>query len=936
MLHYQRLSICILTLALASVGTAAEKTPVAAVTGKTFIDYFQPTPLQAPLTRATWGAVNTLPRDVSNGLEDVANRYCYWDGKILKGPDGRYHMFASRWDEAKGHKGWVGSVAVQAVSQSLYGPYVDQGPCWPEDQGGKGHNVTALVLPDGRYAIVVSETRPGDVFVSRSLDGPWKRLGSIRVDTDKWRASNYSILVRPDGDFEIVPRSGQILISHSGVLGPYRIMGPSIYPAVAGLSLENLEDPVVWFSGGLYHIVVNSWSSRCAWHLTSPNGINHWTLHGLAYDPRCDFIRYADGTVNHWEKLERPGVVMADGHVVAVTLAGIDVPKEQENGNDNHGSKVLVIPFDGAALDRDLQRGSAAPVASNSAPTFRSWAPTPPMGWNSWDYFGTSITEAQANEQAAFEASHLLPVGWQYFVVDIQWYEPQAAGHDYRAGAQLAMDDYGRLLPALNRFPTSANGAGFKPLADHIHQLGLKFGVHLLRGIPRQAVERNCPILGTPLHAGDIADRVNICPWNSDMFGVDTSKPGAQAYYDSVFALFASWGIDYVKVDDLSRPYHRGEIDAIRRAIDRTGRPIVLSLSPGNTPLRSAVHVTEHANLWRISDDFWDRWLALKSQFGLLEDWNRFRVSGAWPDADMLPLGWLLNGQRPTRFTKDEQTTLMTLWSIARSPLMDGGDLTRTDDFTLSLLTNPEVIAVNQHSLNNRPLFDRDDLVAWTADVPDSKDKYLAVFNKSDAVPMTAANAAFVSGPIAPRADSAAKIDLDLGQATRLFLVAKPMVASRLARAYWRNPSLKMVDGSEVKLTSLKWSRSDATWDSTAIKKDAAGEAVGVTALAPAVVEFDLPAGARRFSATAAIEPDHASETPDAKLQFLVVLAGPASADTRAGLPVKVNLADLGFTGPVKIRDLWSHRDLDCVTGEFAPQVSWHGAALYRLSSAAP
>jgi alpha-galactosidase len=362
---------------------------------------------------------------------------------------------------------------------------------------------------------------------------------------------------------------------------------------------------------------------------------------------------------------------------------------------------------------------------------FHAWAPTPPMGWNSWDSFATTITERQAKAEADYMAAHLKSHGWQYLVVDIQWYEPAATGYDYRKGAALALDEWGRLQPAENRFPSAAGGRGFRGLADYVHSLGLKFGIHLMRGIPRQAVEENLPVKGTPYHARDIANIESICPWNTDMYGVDMSKPGAQAYYDSVFALIAGWGVDYVKVDDISRPYHEHEpeIEAVRRAIDRSGRPIVLSLSPGATALDAADHVSRHANLWRISDDFWDNWRSLREQFARLENWNPHRLQGAWPDADMLPLGVLELGRRSTNFTHDEQVTVMTLWSIARSPLMFGGDMTKMDPFTLSMLTNDAVLAVNQRSLNNRPLFDRNGLIAWTADVPGTGDKYLAVFN---------------------------------------------------------------------------------------------------------------------------------------------------------------------------------------------------------------
>ena len=383
----------------------------------------------------------------------------------------------------------------------------------------------------------------------------------------------------------------------------------------------------------------------------------------------------------------------------------------------------VVVLFAGAA-----PRG----VEAQSAPAFHRWATKPPMGWNSWDAFATTVTEAQTRAHADFMAARLRRYGWQYVVVDIQWYEPEAKGYDYRKGAKLLMDEWGRLWPAVNRFPTAADGVGFKALSAYVHRQGLKFGVHLMRGIPRQAVEQNTPVKGTRFHAADIADKSSTCPWNTDMYGVDMSKPGAQEYYDSVFELFAEWGVDFVKVDDLSRPYHRAEVEAIRKAIDHTWRPMVLSLSPGETPLDAGAHVRGHANMWRVSDDFWDTWPSLLEQFERLRKWTEFRGPGHFPDADMLPLGRIDMGRRTTRFTRDEQYTLMTLWAVARSPLIFGGDMTKMDDFTLSLITNDEVIAVDQHSTGNRQLFREGGLIAWVADVPGSRDKYLAVFNTND------------------------------------------------------------------------------------------------------------------------------------------------------------------------------------------------------------
>jgi hypothetical protein len=364
-------------------------------------------------------------------------------------------------------------------------------------------------------------------------------------------------------------------------------------------------------------------------------------------------------------------------------------------------------------------------------------APTPPMGWNSWDCYGTTVTEAEVKAQADYMRQHLARYGWRYVVVDIQWYEPNAKAHGYRENAELMTDGFGRLLPAVNRFPSAANGKGFKPLADYIHRRGLKFGIHIMRGIPRQAVKQNLPIWGSPARAQEAADENSTCKWNTDMYGVDVSKPASQSYYDSIVALYAQWGVDYIKADDMSSPFHEEEIAALSRAIQKSGRPIVLSLSPGPAPVSHAEFLRRHAQLWRISNDFWDRWEDLRKQFDYCRQWAPFIGPTSWPDADMLPLGRIgiraeRGDDRRTRFTRDEQLTLMTLWFIFRSPLMMGGDLPSNDAFTLSLLTNAEALAVHQKSAGNHELFARDKQVVWVADVPGTKDKYVAVFNLGD------------------------------------------------------------------------------------------------------------------------------------------------------------------------------------------------------------
>jgi hypothetical protein len=349
------------------------------------------------------------------------------------------------------------------------------------------------------------------------------------------------------------------------------------------------------------------------------------------------------------------------------------------------------------------------------------------MGWNSWDCYGAAVTEAEVRGNAEYMAKHLAAYGWEYIVVDIQWYEPGAVSSQYRPFVPLEMDGYSRLIPAVNRFPSAANGAGFKPLADYVHGLGLKFGIHIMRGIPRQAVHADAPILGSTATARQIAHPNSICPWNTDMYGVDASREGAQAYYDSLFRLYAEWGVDFVKVDDIaaSKLYgpHLAEIGLIRKAIDRCGRPMVLSLSPGPAPIEHADYFASHANMWRMTDDFWDHWSMLLEMFDRCEQWQGRPASGTWPDCDMLPLGHIgirsVDGggaDRWTRFTRDEQLTMMTLWCIFRSPLMFGGELRDNDERTLSLLTNRDVLEMHRRSRGARLVSRDGGRIVWAAD----------------------------------------------------------------------------------------------------------------------------------------------------------------------------------------------------------------------------
>lgn len=363
-----------------------------------------------------------------------------------------------------------------------------------------------------------------------------------------------------------------------------------------------------------------------------------------------------------------------------------------------------------------------------------------PMGWNSWDCYGSAVDEETVRKNAEFMAKHLKQYGWEYIVVDIQWSEPKAKNHDYIPFTDLCMDEYSRLIPTENRFPSSKDGAGFKPLADYIHSLGLKFGIHIMRGIPRAAVHKNLKIKGTDKTARDIANTDSICHWNTDMYGVNAAKEGAKEYYDSIFELYASWGVDFIKCDDIARelPLEEKELILLADCLHNCGRDMILSLSPGPALLEKAELYKRISNMWRITDDFWDKWELLYAMFERAEKWCTHSGAGRWPDADMLPIGPILQDYDKnirTKFTQDEQITMLTLWSIFRSPLMIGGEMTGFDDFTMSLLTNSEILKMHENSRNSHQVFKREldgiEHIVWISNGVDGG-SYVAVFNTGE------------------------------------------------------------------------------------------------------------------------------------------------------------------------------------------------------------
>lgn len=412
---------------------------------------------------------------------------------------------------------------------------------------------------------------------------------------------------------------------------------------------------------------------------------------------------------------------------------------------------LLVLPFFFSACQSNSTEEKIPQVSEKTIV-----AETPPMGWNSFDAYDCRINEDEFKKTVDYMAENLLPFGYEYAVIDYIWWHPEPGNWDtprrkghpdirYKENGEplhpeyITMDEYGRLLPSVERFPSAADGNGFKAVADYVHSKGMKFGIHIMRGIHRYAAFLNTPIKGTEYHAKDISETWDVCNWCNHMWGVDASQPGAQEYYNSLFELYAAWGVDFIKADDtMYPPYHRGEIEMIHNAIENCGRPMVLSLSCGEAPLGMANHLKENANMWRVSADFWDRWEDLKHNFDLLNAWSSHTGLNTWPDGDMLPIGKISLDDRPhgpermTNFTPDEQYTLMSLWAMARSPLMIGADLLSMDDFTLALLTNPEVIKINQHSTGNRQVWEQNGIRVWMAKDPETGDPYLAMFNLSD------------------------------------------------------------------------------------------------------------------------------------------------------------------------------------------------------------
>ena len=483
-----------------------------------------------------------------------------------------------------------------------------------------------------------------------------------------------------------------------------------------------------------------------------------------------------------------------------------------------------------AALSLSL---SSVHAQEEEMATFRTWAQTPPMGWNSWDCYYSSVTEKEVMQNAQYLVDKdLVKYGWEYVVVDIRWYcnHPSLGGGNYNQnGSQdYVIDEYGRYLPSPTRFPSVMQDGvnmGFKAMADQIHAMGLKFGIHIMRGVPKSVVgSTKYKLKGsedTPwnkVYSGTSSP----CTWLKDNLIVRNNEYG-QLYYNSIMDLYASWGVDFIKIDDLSRPFYTDELRMIRKAIDQTGRPMVLSTSPGKTQYVYAQDCLENANMWRMMDDLWDNWSHVDAVFNEAHEWSKYARPGNYADCDMLPLGQIAmtvadkgytgaDAGRWTRLTQDEQLTMMTLWGICHSPLFFGGEMTKNDDFTLSLLTNEEYHQMHKYGVDAHQVENNEDngQVAWTSTDPATGNKYLALFQRDNSRWIVGKNALYKSETVAYTTDGHA-VDVDIewpkDSKTLVLVVDDGGDNYNYDHGDWINPTLVLSDGSEVQLTGKYLSR---------------------------------------------------------------------------------------------------------------------------------
>jgi len=351
-----------------------------------------------------------------------------------------------------------------------------------------------------------------------------------------------------------------------------------------------------------------------------------------------------------------------------------------------------------AALCAGAIHAPAASAESNGV------GATPALGWSSWSFIRHDPTAAKIDAQAdAMKGSGLAAAGYQYVNVDDFWYQcPGSQGPN--------VDANGRWVTDAAKFPASGSTNGIQAVANHVHADGLKFGLYVTPGVSHQAVVKNSAILGTPYHVDDIATTAAEKNYNCHgMVGIDYGKPGAQAFINSWADQFASWGVDYVKIDGVGTG-DVADVKAWSAALKQTGRPIHLELS-NNLSISAASTWQKYSNGWRTGGDIecykcesggssypLTDWSHVQSRFGQVAAWQPYGGPGAFNDYDSAEVG---NGSNDG-LTAAERQSVLSLWALAASPLILGTDLTHLNSTDLGYLKNARVLAVDQDAIDAR------------------------------------------------------------------------------------------------------------------------------------------------------------------------------------------------------------------------------------------
>lgn len=608
-------------------------------------------------------------------------------------------------------------------------------------------------------------------------------------------------------------------------------------------------------------------------------------------------------------------------------------------------------------------------------PEFRKWAATPPMGWNSWDCYYSTVNEKLVLQNARYMKEHLLEYGWEYVVIDIRWYadHPSLGGgwynQDKNPGCRL--DEYGRYVPSPSRFPSAMkNGRneGFKALADSIHAMGMKFGIHIMRGLPKYILDNPTAY---KLKGAENTDWAQVyknttpeCPWLQDNLTVNKNQYG-QMYYNSIVELYASYGVDFIKVDDMSRPYSNDEIEMLRKAIDTCGRPIVLSLSPGKTGYQYIDHLHQNANMWRMMDDLWDRWNDVKAVFAEADHWSKHHITGCYADCDMLPLGQISmtvddpgyaneDKGRYTNLTHDEQRTLMSLWGICHSPLFFGGEMTKNDEFTNSLLTNRDYLRMHAYGVDAHQVSNESGRIVWTSLDPDNGDRWVALFFTDAGNGWIYDDKALFASETVAYTTGGHKVDVDItlpkGTKELALVVDDAGDGNNYDHGDWINPVFISKNGYEVPVTGdfIKEKFTKSYYNTInenvnvlgADKMSVLGKKYdrGFSTDANALIIFNVPDSITGFRAMAALDDSGIGQsTTSTSIRFYVFDHDPrvSSGSGPVTATVSCDLKQFGYAAKSKLNvyDVWSGELVKTMKpGVLSLDVPSHGVRLLRIS----